>query len=374
MYHRPWYAGAMLDAPTPTFREQWLAARRRTGDGWLIGASEAAAVLGWSRFDDRYALWHRKRGLMPEEGELDERRDAGLFLEEGILRWYARRTGRKVMRPDLVAACMRLDAFVRTRIDGPELDVAEDLVQDAPRDLEEQATELGRTLALYFEVHYGPDRDGRVTLRSRKHPWLAVSPDAFALHPELGWGFVDAKNIDFDRSWDRGAVVPPEYSAQIAHATMPTPWRWGGFAVCVAGQRLLVVDVVREAMAEVEELLAVEGPAFVDELDRPVPPPPCGSEASLACLRRVWPKHEPRKAVGWVAPVEACGEQWDPRAWDESYQDALEQRRAWMDKVHEHEIVLRHVAKDAGTVVLPGGVQYSITREGERERIRRRAR
>lgn len=364
-----------MDGSTPTPREQWLAARRRHGEQWLIGASEAAAVLGWSRFDDRYAMWHRKHGLMPEDDELDERRDAGLHLEDGILRWYAARTGRLVLRPALVAACMRLDTFTNDGAEHPSLDVACELVKSAPRELEEQATELGRKLAWNWSVHYGPDVDGRVTLVSLKHPWLAVSPDAFVMHsPELGWGFVDAKNLERGDAWKSGEAVPPEYSAQIAHATMPTPWKWGGFAVCVAGQRLLVVDVLRTAMAEVEELLAIEGPAFVDALQHPMPPPPCGSDASLECLRRVWPTHEPRKVIGWVAPIEACGQQWDPRQWDEEYQRALEQRRSWGDEVKDLEVVIRHVAKDAGTIVLPGGVQYTIAAEGERERIRRRAR
>lgn len=366
-----------MDGSTPTPREQWLAARRRHGEQWLIGASEAAAVLGWSRFDDRYAMWHRKHGLMPEDDALDERRDAGLHLEDGILRWYAARTDRPVLRPALVAVAMRFDEIDH---EYKELEREEYLhlmrIWDSATDAAQiRAEAVARQLREHYRLHYGPDADGRVTLVALAHPWLAVSPDAFVMHSaELGWGFVDAKNLERADAWKSGEAVPPEYSAQIAHATMPTPWKWGGFAVCVAGQRLLVVDVVRSAMAEVEELLAVEGPAFVDALEHPMPPPPCGSDASLECLRRVWPKHEPRKAIGWVAAIEACGQQWEPREWDEQYQRALEQRRAWGDEVADLEVVLRHVAKDAGTIVLPGGVQYTIAAEGARERIRRRAR
>lgn len=348
-----------MDTSTvPTPREQWLAARRRTTGGWLIGASEAAAVLGWSRFDDRFSLWHRKRGLVPPDAddELDDRRDAGTFLEAGILRWYSKRTGRRVLSPHAVGSALR------------EVEHGRRIGTFTDPDLRELLGELSVT----YRVHYGPDDDGRLVLVSQTFPWLAVSPDAFVLHAHHGWGFVDAKNIDFDRAWDRGAKVPPEYASQIAHATMPTELRWGGFAVCVSGQRLVVVDVLREDMREIEELLGEEGPAFVRALDCEIPPPPTGSDASMETLRRRWPEHEPTKAVGWVSAVEACGKPWQPDEWDAAHANAVEQRLAWTKEVRDLEIVLRHVAKDAGIVVLPGNVRYTITREGDRERIRRR--
>lgn len=342
--------------------------------GWLIGASEAAAVLGWSRFDDRFALWHRKHGLLPEVDDMDERQEAGLALEQGILDWYQRRTKRPVLRPDVVAACMMEQQ--RSLIEYPlaQWRAGQRVLEHCDATEIEHAREVAELLALTYVVHYGPDAEGRVTLIATEHPHMAVSPDAFAKHEQRGWGFIDAKNIDFDRAWDKGATVPPEYTAQIVHATMPTALQWGGFAVCVAGQRLMAVDIEREAMAEVEQLLGVELPAFVRALDHPMPPPPSGTEASLECLRRRWPKHEPRKAVGWVGEVEACGQQWDPLEWDDQYQRALEQRREWQAEVHSLEVVIRYVAKDAGQVVLPGGVKYSIAMEGNRERIRRRAR
>lgn len=347
-----------MDTSTvPTPREQWLAARRRSSGGWLIGASEAAAVLGWSRFDDRFAMWHRKRGLVADlVDDVDERRDAGTFLEDGILRWYEKRTKRRVVLPAVVGHALREVEHGRRLATFPESSLR-DLVGE---------------LAATYRVHYGPDVDGRLVLVSQSHPWLAVSPDAFVLHEARGWGFVDAKNIDFDRAWERGAKVPAEYSAQIAQATLPTEFRWGGFAVCVSGQRLVVVDVNREDMADVEALLRVEGPEFVRALDCDVPPPPTGSDASMDMLRRRWPEHVPAKAVGWVASVEACGQAWDPVAWDVAHMNAIEQRRAWQNEVRDLEIVLRHVAKDAGIVVLPGNVRYTIGLEGGRERIRRR--
>lgn len=359
-----------MDTPITTTRDAWLAARRRTPNGWLLGASEAAAVLGWSRFDDRFALWHRKHGLMPESA-MDEHREAGLFLEAGILRWYASKTERPLVLPDLAAAAL-------IRVQGSQVwhsdeqhDAADRVWSSATDAQQLRADALAWKLAQTFFVHYGPDVDGRVTLASFRHPWLAVSPDAFAMHEEHGWGFIDAKNLDYDRAWDAGAKVPPEYAAQIAHASLPTEFRWGGFAVCIAGQRLLVVDVVRDDMREIEELLLVEGPAFVDALEHDLPPPPMGSDASLECLRARWPKHDPTKGVAWVGEIEAAGRLWDPLSWDEAYVNALEQRAAWRQEVDDLEVVIRHVAKDAGVVAMPGGLQYLMRDAGQR--IRRRA-
>lgn len=355
-----------------TSREQWLDARRRHSAGWMLGASEAGAVLGWSRFSDRFVLWHRKRGLMPEDA-MDERREAGLALESAILRWYMRRTDRRLAMPDLVAACMI--SSHQDEYDDDQIEAALDVLQCCTDHGEGELAEgLAELLHPLFVVHYGPDEEGRVTLRSREHPWLAFSPDAFAHDDARGWGVVDAKNIDWDLAWKRGEQVPPEYSAQIAQSTLATPFTWGGFAVCVAGQKLMVVDVEREAMQPVIDLLLVEAPAFVEALDRPTPPPPTGSDAALACLRALWPTHDPQKAVAWVAAIEAAEDKHAPLEWDAMYVDALEQRRAWQDTVRGLEVVLRYVAKDAGKVVLPMGITYTIAMEGDRERIRRKVR
>lgn len=315
-------------------------------------------MLGWSRFDDRYALWHRKHGLLPEDDGSDDRRDAGLFLEEGILRWYRQRTRRMVLTPGHVGSLLRQLENGRPQ----------QTIRDMP------TRDLVRELHATYRVHYGPDLDGRLVLVSRRIPWLAVSPDAFALHESRGWGFVDAKNIEWDRAWERGAKVPAEYSCQIAHASMPTGFEWGGFAVCVAGQRLVVVDVERTDMLELEATLHSECTAFIADLDAAVPPPPGATEASLACLRARWPEHVPTKAMGWVAAIEGGGRSWDPVEWDEAFTNANEQRRAWQSECRDLEVILRHVAQDAGHVVLPGGVQYTIKREGNGERIRRKVR
>lgn len=349
MHHAAWYGRRMS-----TSRAEWLAARKGSQAQPTIGSSEAAAILGWSRFDDRYSLWHRKLGLVAEDDDSDERRDAGTFLERGILEWYTQRTDRMLLLPDMIG---------------------ELLAGTCEEHESEMWHELRAELLQYFDLAYGPDDAGRIVLRSREYPWLALSPDALVCDDAKGWGFVDAKNIENAYGWKQGDSAPAEYSAQIAHATLCTGFRWGGFAVCVGGQRLLVVDVDRSEMVEIEDLLRDEVPAFVRSLGDHYPPPPSGSAASLATLRKLFPAHEEVKAVGWVGEIEACGLKWAPAEWAQAYDDAVAQRKAWIDKARDLEVVLRHVAGDAGKVVMPGGVSYTIrTAKDGSERIRRHGR
>lgn len=340
-------------------RKQWLAARRGTLDNPTIGSSEAAAILGWSRFDDRFALWHRKQGLIAEDDGTDDRRDAGTFLEEGILRWYARRTGRLVIRPrDIGGAMLRDEHSLKM------LKLAYPL----------SAGPILAALEQSFKLVYGPDDEDRIVLRSTRYPWLSLSPDALAYDTDRGWGFVDAKNVDRSAAWKNGEKAPAEYSAQIAHATMGTTFAWGGFAVCVGGQALLVVDVERTELEPIETLLREEVPAFVASLSDQYPPPPSGSDASMRALRELYPAHDPMKAVGWAGAIEAAARSWDPNEYDDVRTNAVEQRKLWQAEVDMLDVVLRYVAKDAGKVVLPKGVQYFIRTSGTgRERISRKA-
>lgn len=69
-------------------------ALRSTG----IGSSEIAGLVGHSPFLDAHTIWRRKTGReeFSVEGPQIER---GVFLEAGILNWYAHRTGRQVETP-----------------------------------------------------------------------------------------------------------------------------------------------------------------------------------------------------------------------------------------------------------------------------------
>lgn len=81
---------AVLDSPAavlvghfPPLSEAWHAAR---ADG--IGGSEIAAVLGLSRWESRFSLYHRKAGRLPAQTENDEM-EAGKRLEDAICQKFA---------------------------------------------------------------------------------------------------------------------------------------------------------------------------------------------------------------------------------------------------------------------------------------------
>lgn len=52
-----------------------------------IGGSEIAAVVGLSKWTSAYALWHRKRGQLPEQS-LNDAMDWGNRLEPVITQWF----------------------------------------------------------------------------------------------------------------------------------------------------------------------------------------------------------------------------------------------------------------------------------------------
>ena len=76
-------------------RREWLAARRNG-----IGASEAAAVLGLSPWQSRYALWAEKTGLVEpvDDPAMEERFAVGKLMEPIIAKLFTRTTGIKVWR------------------------------------------------------------------------------------------------------------------------------------------------------------------------------------------------------------------------------------------------------------------------------------
>lgn len=73
-------------------RELWLATRRK-----YIGASEVPALLGIDPFRSSLDVYLDKRGVLPER-EMTSAMEAGLELEDSVLRWYGRKWGKRVVR------------------------------------------------------------------------------------------------------------------------------------------------------------------------------------------------------------------------------------------------------------------------------------
>lgn len=73
-------------------RDAWLAMRRET-----VGASEAPAALGVSKYDTPLSLYLRKVGATPDSIEETDAMRFGTLLEPIVLDEYQRRTGRTIV-------------------------------------------------------------------------------------------------------------------------------------------------------------------------------------------------------------------------------------------------------------------------------------
>jgi putative phage-type endonuclease len=221
----------------------WLAARRRG-----IGASEAAAVLGLSKFLSPMDVWSDKVGLAEPRAEL-ERMKWGKRLQRPIAEGYAEETRRTLIDP------------------GPY-----------------------------------------TLVRSVPYPWLVASPD-YLLEPtgeQRGRGTLDVKNSSVFMRQDWADEPPLVYQIQVQQQLLVTGCTWGVLAALLGGQELLYTDLVMHEGARAWLLEDLE--KFWRLVQAETPPPVLdGSAQTTAALRSLFPKPEPGQTV--VLPPEAL--EWD---------------------------------------------------------------
>ena len=73
-------------------REDWLAQRRKT-----IGGSDAAAIVGLSRYSTPYTIFMDKTGRLPDKPDTEAMR-LGRDLEDYVAKRWQEATGKKVRR------------------------------------------------------------------------------------------------------------------------------------------------------------------------------------------------------------------------------------------------------------------------------------
>lgn len=335
----------------------------------MIGGSEVAAVLGWSNYDDLIGVWARKTGELPER-ESDETMMAGRYFEDAILRWYAAKTKRIVVKPLLVAKTICGEPY-ESRANS----IASPMIIDhagawagtiAKSLLESLVVDIDADL----QIRYSDD-DGNVIWQSRSDRWCSLTIDGFAFDDKLGWGIVDAKNVGLRmrEEWTQ-TVLPNEYAAQIAHYVRPCrSIAWGGFGTCVGGQELIVSDAMRESMEPLFEAIATYIPDFVETYVKPKRRPPPSSTGGGDTLKQIYPTHKPRTSRAWVGPVTtADGVAVKPFDFDERWQKT---GRMLQEAYRERDFlgsVLRHVAEDANRVDLGEGVFYRFTKDNKIKR------
>lgn len=310
-------------------REAWLAARDRAGDDYLVGGSDLGAIMGVDPYRTALDVWAAKKGIARDDGD-DDVRQAGHFLEDGILRWYAAKTGR-----DVRTGADMLDVFCWSGVDVLE----------------------------HAAIHYR-DRDGRVILRSRRYPWLAASLDALVGDRELGWGVLDAKNTHMGerKAWVERS--PLHYRCQLAGYRLVTGLPWAGFAVLFGGRALGWADEPGDDALEAELLRRSQD--FVTSLHDDRPPTGDASGRDLGALRAVWPKSA--NVAHFPTTLVLDGARVRPADFDEAWLEACAGMDRWGSRRRDLEAQLRVLMRDARELVSPTGSRYVRT---DADRIRR---
>ncbi len=151
----------------------------------------------------------------------------------------------------------------------------------------------GRTLEPVILQHYAQETerevqgDGRL-LRSREFPCMQVTLDGLQVGPDGETGFLEVKNTRFHLK----DGVPEHYWIQMQHQFAVTGWRWGSFAVLVAGSEFYWCDVPRDDDFIDGTLIPAELD-FWDRVKAGGPTPPAdASDATLEALKRIYPKDD----------------------------------------------------------------------------------
>ena len=199
------HADIVIENTALTTREEWLELRRQG-----IGGSDAAAVLGLTKWSSPYALWEEKVGNIPSDLEPSNAMKWGIRLEQAIGEGFAEDTGIEVVRYP-------------------------------------------------------------VMLRSKQWPWMQVNLDFITADATAT---VECKNVGLRMAdeWEDGNV-PDHYALQGQHELAVTGQDTVWFAVLIGGQEPRYVKVERdqaliETLAEEErifwEMVKANTPPAVD--------------------------------------------------------------------------------------------------------------
>lgn len=231
-------------------RSQWLQ-QRTTG----IGASEAAIVLGLSRWKSPYTLWAEKSGLLATDNAESERQRWGLILEPVIASEYTEQTGRE-------------------------------LIDHGRYDLRRSTTCAVMTCTLDREI-------------------VAID--------ERGPGCLEIKTTSAYGADEWSDDPPLAYQVQVQHQMAVTGWRWGSMAVLIGGQEFRWCDVPRND--EFIELLTRKCVEFWRLVESKTPPPLDGTASTSDALRRMFPDDTgdavalPGDAIEWDETIKLANEQ-----------------------------------------------------------------
>jgi putative phage-type endonuclease len=180
---------------------EWHATRLRA-----LGGSEIAAVLGLSKWESRYSLWLRKKGIIAPQ-KVNKAMTVGTYVEPSILAWW------EDQHPDMF-----------------------------------------------------PQRTG--TFRSIERPWMLANPDNIYAREDDGTHvLVECKFVVWDHEWGAEGTdeIPPYYLTQCRWYMDVFGIDACYVAVLFGGCGEFREYVVRQDAADVE-LMRREGLAFIESL------------------------------------------------------------------------------------------------------------
>lgn len=220
--------GITVGPPSGSVRGDWLRWRREG-----LGASDAAAVVGMSRWSSPYTVWLDKTGALPIDATMTQAQSWGLRLEQPI--------------------------------------------------------------AEAFEEEKGTQVTGRgAWVESREYPWLRATLDGLAIL-DGKWVVVEIKTSNGrDHAWDEG--VPDYYEVQVQHQLAVTGLEVAHLAVLLGGSDYRSYEIPRDDEA-IAKLIELESQFWTGNVLANVEPGVDGSPATAGALKIVYASADPDTEV-----------------------------------------------------------------------------
>ena len=253
-----------------------------------VGSSDTPILTGLSDFKSPWQLWAERVGLAELDPQETEYQKWGRRLQAPILAGYADETGRIVRN-----------------------------VQN-------------------------------VLYRDPARAWLIASPDGFIQQGGQDLAPVEAKNVSSWKGEDWEESAPPLYLVQVQHQLLVTRAEYAVLVALIGGNRLRHLEVRPNLRLQEVILEAVE--TFWTQVQREIPPPVDGSDATRKILMKAFGRPEPEKYIS----LPGAAAEWD-REWQRLDAEIKEAEKA----KGEIENRLRAEIGNAWGGELPGGVKWT---------------
>jgi putative phage-type endonuclease len=196
-----------------------------------LGGSEIAAVVGLSKWESRFSLWHRKRGEIGKQ-EVNSQMTVGTYVEAATLAWWADQ------HPELT----------RSNVKG--------------------------------------------TWAHKDRPWQIANLDEWAAgKTKRDACIIEAKFQIYDDEWGDGGTdeIPPYYRCQVLWYLDVTGFRRAFVPVLFGGSGRFAEYVVTASKDE-QEYLRTEGRKFLDDVENDVRPDLDAHTATYTTVRQMHPE------------------------------------------------------------------------------------